>query len=176
MFLMVAEFNPGKRHRDALDALSKTGRGNFHLAFAGKGPLEATMRAYAEKLGLSSRVHFLGQRSDIPQLMLASRATLLPSEREGLNRSVMESIALGIPVLGADVRGIRNLIVDSSRGLLYPVGNAAALAAAMLVAVSTPSQFQPRPDPRWDLGSILKGQEVIYSRLLGKPHREFLFS
>ena len=62
--------------------------------------------------------------------MLASRATILPSEREGLNRSLMESIALGIPVLGADVRGIRDLVTDPSRGTLYPVGNSAALAAA----------------------------------------------
>ena len=83
LFLMAAEFNPGKRHRDALEALAKTGRRDFHLALAGKGPLEDAMKDLAEKLGISRQVHFLGQRSDIPLLMLASRATILPSEREG---------------------------------------------------------------------------------------------
>lgn len=170
LFLMVAEFNPGKRHRDALDALAKTGRRDFHLAFAGKGPLESAMKARAEKLGISSRVHFLGQRSDIPLLMLASRATVLPSEREGLNRSVMESIALGIPVLGADARGIRDLVTEPSRGALYPVGNSAALAAAMLVAAAAPEP-RPLPDPRWDLGSVLGEQEAVYDRVLFGPRR-----
>lgn len=167
LFLMVAEFNPGKRHRDALDALAKTGRRDFHLALAGRGPLEDEMKALAEKLGLSRQVHFLGQRSDIPLLMLASRATVLPSEREGLSRSLMESIALGIPVLGADARGIRDLVTDSSRGALYPVGNSAALAAAMLIAATAPSEFHPLPDPRWDLGNLLEEHERIYSKLLG---------
>ncbi|WP_347712508.1 glycosyltransferase [uncultured Fretibacterium sp.] len=167
LFLMVAEFNPGKRHRDALNALAKTGRRDFHLALAGRGPLEDEMKALAERLGISRQVHFLGQRSDIPLLMLTSRATILPSEREGLNRSLMESIALGIPVLGADVRGIRDLVTDPSRGTLYPVGNSAALAAAMLVAAAAPSEFHPLPDSRWDLGNLLKEHERIYSELLG---------
>ena len=167
LFLMAAEFNPGKRHRDALEALAKTGRRDFHLALAGKGPLEDAMKDLAEKLGISRQVHFLGQRSDIPLLMLASRATILPSEREGLNRSVMESLALGIPVLGADVRGIRDLVTNPSQGELYPAGNPAALAAAMLVAAAAPSEFHPLPDPRWDLGNLLKEHERIYSELLG---------
>ena len=170
---MVAEFNPGKRHRDALEALAKTGRRDFHLALAGKGPLENEMKALAEKLGISRQVHFLGQRSDIPLLMLASRATVLPSEREGLNRSVMESLALGIPVLGADVRGIRDLVADPSQGELYPVGNPAALAASMLVVVSSPSRFHPRPDPRWSLDHLLKEHETLYGRLLRESDRIF---
>ena len=169
LFLMVAEFNPGKRHRDALDALAKTGRRDFHLAFAGRGPLEDAMRGRAQKLGIAPQVHFLGQRSDIPLLMLASRATILPSEREGLNRSAMESIALGIPVLGADTRGIRDLVTDPSRGALYPVGNSAALAAAMLVAVAAPFGEKPLPDPRWSIEGLLKEHEILYDTLLGRP-------
>lgn len=169
LFLMVAEFNPGKRHRDALEALAKTGRPDFHLAFAGKGPLEEPLKARAEKLGIAPQVHFLGQRSDIPLLMLASRATVLPSEREGLNRSVMESIALGIPVLGADARGIRDLVTTPSRGILFPVGSSAALGAAMFVAAAAPdSQAKPLPDPEWDLDNILRIHETIYDSVLKK--------
>ena len=174
LFLMVAEFNPGKRHRDALDALAKTGRPDFHLAFAGKGPLEEAMKVRAEKLGITRQVHFLGQRSDIPLLMLASRATVLPSEREGLNRSVMESISLGIPVLGADVRGIRDLVTTPSRGALFSVGNSAALGAAMLVAAASPaSRTKPLPAPEWDLESILRAHETLYDSLLKESGRSF---
>ena len=166
LFLMVAEFNPGKRHRDALNALAKTGRRDFHLALAGRGPLEDEMKALAERLGISRQVHFLGQRNDVPALMLASLATVLPSEREGLNRSVMESIALGVPVLGADARGIRDLVTDPSRGALFPVGKPAALAADMLMMATDPPTERPTPDPRWDVRELLRSHEKIYSLLL----------
>ncbi|MDR1377858.1 MAG: glycosyltransferase [Synergistaceae bacterium] len=166
LFLMAAEFNAAKRHRDALHALVGTGRGNFHLAFAGTGPLENAMRRLASKLGLSSRVHFLGQRTDVPLLMLSSRSTILPSEREGLNRSVMESICLGIPVLGADVRGIRDLVTTPERGALFSVGRPAALAAAMILAVEEPCETKPTPDPLWSIDHLLSEHAKLYRKLL----------
>ncbi|MDR2137329.1 MAG: glycosyltransferase [Synergistaceae bacterium] len=165
LFLMVAEFNAGKRHRDAIRALAETGRKDFHLAFAGTGPLENAMKKLASKLRVDSRVHFLGQRADVPLLMLSSRATILPSEREGLNRSVMESICLGIPVLGADVRGIRDLITTPERGALFPVGRPAALAAAMILAVEDPCETKPTPDPLWSIEHLLSEHEKIYRKL-----------
>jgi glycosyltransferase involved in cell wall biosynthesis len=168
LFLMAAEFNPGKRHKDALRALAMTGRKNFHLALAGKGPLESEMKRLALKLGIASRVHFLGERTDVPLLMLSSRATVLPSEREGLNRSVMESICLGIPVLGADVRGIRDLVTTPERGTLFPAGNPAALAAAMILSVDEPrgTRTKPLPDPLWNIEYLLGEHEKLYRRLL----------
>ena len=81
LFLMVAEFNPGKRHRDALRAFAQLPHTETHLAFAGVGPLMSKMQALAEELGVRQRVHFLGWRRDIPALMRASIAVLLPSEQ-----------------------------------------------------------------------------------------------
>jgi glycosyltransferase involved in cell wall biosynthesis len=166
MFLMAAEFNPGKRHKDALRALAMTGRRNFHLVLAGEGPLENEMKRLAVKLGIAPRVHFLGKRTDVPLLMLSSRATVLPSEREGLNRGVMESICLGIPVLGADVRGIRDLVTTPERGALFPAGNPAALASAMILAVEEPCGAKPKPDPHWNIGHLLAEHEKLYRALI----------
>ncbi|MDR1622767.1 MAG: glycosyltransferase [Synergistaceae bacterium] len=166
LFLMAAEFIPRKRHKDALHALAGTGRKNFHLAFAGMGPLEEAMRQLASKLGVEPQVHFLGERPDVPLLMLSSRATILPSLHEGLSRSVMESICLGIPVLGSDVRGIRELVTTPSRGALFPVGNPAALAAAMILAVEEPNPTKPTPDPLWKIKHLLAQHEKIYGKLL----------
>ena len=169
LFLMVASFDPGKRHRDALDALALTGRSDIHLALAGTGPLEDDVRAQAARLGVAGRVHFLGRRDDVPRLMLASLATVLPSEREGLNRSVMESIALGVPVLGAGARGIRDLITDPSRGVLFPVGDASALAKAMVEIADDPPKERPRPDPAWDIRELLRAHEELYAGLISTP-------
>ncbi|MDR1978103.1 MAG: glycosyltransferase [Synergistaceae bacterium] len=168
LFLMAAEFIPRKRHKDALHALAKTGKKNFHLAFAGTGPLEEAMKRLASKLGIESQVHFLGERTDVPLLMLSSRATILPSAQEGLSRSVMESICLGIPVLGADARGIRELVSAPGRGALFPAGDPAALAAAMILSVEDPSAAKPAPDPLWSIDHLLAEHEKLYRKLLDR--------
>ncbi|GHS93038.1 glycosyl transferase family 1 [Synergistales bacterium] len=166
LFLMVGEFNLGKRHKDAIQALAGTGRANFHLALAGTGPLELRMKQLAIELGVGSRTHFLGVRDDVSLLMLSSRATVLPSEREGLSRSVMESICLGIPVLGSDTRGIRDIITSPIRGALFPVGNSAALAAAMILAVDDARQERPEPDEAWRIENLIDLHEKLYKKLL----------
>jgi glycosyltransferase involved in cell wall biosynthesis len=167
LFFMAAEFIPRKRHKDAIRALAGTGRTNFHLALAGSGPLEDSMKQLASKLGVGSRVHFLGERTDIPLLMLSSRATVLPSSQEGLSRSVMESVCLGVPVLGADARGIRDIVNTPKRGSLFPVGNHAALGAAMILLVDDHSPaVNPAPDPRWEIGNLLNEHEALYRKLI----------
>ncbi|NLL37715.1 MAG: glycosyltransferase family 4 protein [Fretibacterium sp.] len=165
LFLMVAEFNSGKRHKDALSALALTRRKDFHLALAGDGPLKESVRQQAETLNIVSQVQFLGHRSDVPLLMLASCATVLPSEREGLNRSVMESLSLGVPVLGADSRGIRELLTSPERGRLFPTGDAKSLSDAMIAAAEAPSPVRPKPDPQWDIRHLLAEHERIYQSL-----------
>lgn len=130
MCLMIAEFNPGKRHRDAIEALALTKNKNIHLAFAGIGGLTDEMIALAKKRSVYERTHFLGYRNDINLLIASSKCTILPSEREGLPRSVIESIALGVPVIGADTRGIRDLVEDDA-GIIVPVGDIRAIACAL---------------------------------------------
>jgi len=130
LFTMVAEFNRGKRHADALRALARVGNPACHLALAGTGPLLPAMQQLAENLGIRRQVHFLGFREDIPRLLCASTATLLPSEREGLPRCIMESYCCGVPVIGTNIRGIRELITESS-GFKVPVGNVEQLGKAM---------------------------------------------
>jgi len=130
LFLMIAEFNPGKRHIEALRALQKLNRSDVHLAFAGTGPLMARVKQYSQEMGLKNHVHFLGLRNDIRELITSSIAVLLPSEREGLPRSIMEALCLGVPVVGYDIRGVRDLLTEGC-GILVPLGNIDAFSEAM---------------------------------------------
>jgi glycosyltransferase involved in cell wall biosynthesis len=171
LFLMVAEFNPRKRHRDLLAAFALLDHPEAHLAFAGQGPLMAELMAWCRKRGLENRVHFLGHRRDIPVLIRASLATVLPSEQEGLPRSVMESMALEVPVIGADSRGLRDLI-DECGGEKVPVGDVSALKAAMLRMIQDPAraralgeQARARMEP-FHITHLLKMHEDLYAELL----------
>lgn len=130
LLLMVAEFTANKRHAAVIDAFARTTTPGLHLAFAGEGPELERARARALASGAGDRVRFLGYRTDVPALLAASAATVLFSAREGLPRSSMESLAMERPVIGADIRGLRDLLADGC-GYLVPPGDVGALAAAM---------------------------------------------
>jgi glycosyltransferase involved in cell wall biosynthesis len=173
LFLMIAEFNPGKRHRDALRAFACLPDKRPHIALAGDGPLLACMRDLAGELGIAQRVHFLGHRSDIAALIRASVATILPSEREGLPRSVMESMSLGVPVIGSDIRGMRDLLGQGG-GLLCPVGNVEELSQAMLWILQHPQEALAMGAEgreivkEYDIRQILKLHEELYDQALAE--------
>jgi glycosyltransferase involved in cell wall biosynthesis len=176
LFLMIAEFNPGKRHRDLLRAFARCGLPDAHVALAGVGRGRAAVEKEAAELGVSDRVHFLGFRRDIPTLLRASTALVLPSEREGLSRSVQEALALETPVIGADVRGIRELAGDGC-GYLVPVGNHEALAKALREVTLNPMEARARTFSgrlrvqEFELRQVLSRHEQLYNSALGLPSK-----
>ncbi len=139
LFTVVAEFIPRKRHIDVLKAFRKLADPHAHLAFAGDGPMRGQLTEYVHHHHLSERVHFLGFQRDIRALMKGSTALILASRHEGLPRCVMESMALGVPVIGSDIRGTHELLAEGA-GLLVPLGNARALAQAMREIMTHPEE------------------------------------
>ncbi len=79
-----------------------------HLVFLGKGgtPEEDTVRALVRERGLDRRVHMVGERRDVPRVLCASDALMLPSFNEGIPGAVLEAIAAGTPVIASDVPGV----------------------------------------------------------------------
>jgi glycosyltransferase involved in cell wall biosynthesis len=130
LLLMLAEFSPGKRHRDALRAVARMKHHEAHLVLAGEGPLVHEMTTLAKQLGVADRVHFVGFRRDVPVLLRSASLSLLPSEREGLPKSIMEALNMCLPVVGTNVRGIRDLLAEGA-GKLVPLGDTEQLAAAL---------------------------------------------
>ena len=128
--LVIAEFNPGKRHRDVIKAIASLGDPRVKLVIAGKGATEDKCKALAKSLGVAERVIFLGFRSDVPILIRASQAMLLASEREGLPRSLMEAMASGLPAIGAKIRGTADLLGDGC-GVLVELGDSVGYAQAI---------------------------------------------
>jgi glycosyltransferase involved in cell wall biosynthesis len=168
---MLAEFNPGKRHRDLVAALARADRPGLVLALAGVGPLEGAVRDQAEALGLGDRVKLLGYRRDVPALLRASVALALPSEREGLPRSIMEGSCLERPVIATRVRGVTELVTPAT-GVLVDVGDVDALAGALRWVVDEPEDAAARGRAgraamrAFDLGPVLAMHDALYERLL----------
>jgi glycosyltransferase involved in cell wall biosynthesis len=87
----------------------------------------ADLLARAEAAG----VRLLGLRDDVEDLYCAMDLYVLASHREGFPRSAMEAAASGLPIVATDIRGCRQVVDDGVTGLLVPVRDAAALAAAV---------------------------------------------
>jgi glycosyltransferase involved in cell wall biosynthesis len=169
--LMIAEFNPGKRHRDALTAFAQLDRADMTLVFAGVGPLEEEMKALAQHLGISERVLFLGYRRDIPVLLKAASALLLPSEREGLPRAILEALCMGTPVISTQIRGVEDLLAGES-GLMTPVGDVPALQKAMVRLLENPIEAEAMAKrgqehvKTFDLANVMRLHDQLYAKAL----------
>lgn len=134
----VAEFIPRKRHVDLLHAVALSSWRDWHVLLAGEGRLKQELLALARQLGIEGRCHFVGYVKQVSELLVCADVMALPSMQEGLSRAVMEAMATGLPVVGADSRGIRDLL-ENDCGLLHPVGDVPALQTALERIISTPA-------------------------------------
>ncbi|MBI4953028.1 MAG: glycosyltransferase [Myxococcales bacterium] len=95
------------------------------------GGYRAELERRAAELGLGGRIRFLGQRSDVPELLAAVDIAVQPSLSEALSNSLLESMASGTPVVATRVGDHAAVVDDGVTGLLCPPGDAGALAAAI---------------------------------------------
>lgn len=119
---IVARLWPQKRLKDALWAFEtlRYVNLNFHVLIIGDGPQRETLLRFRDQWKLSERVHFLGHRDDVPRIMPSFDVMLSCSAYEGQSNSILEAMALGIPVIATDIPGNRDLVVDGETGILVP--------------------------------------------------------
>ncbi|MGQ9516291.1 MAG: glycosyltransferase family 4 protein [Anaerolineae bacterium] len=131
--LMVAFMIERKGHIYLLKALELLGAeaGALRLLLVGDGPLEDSLRKFVRDAGLESRVTFAGYREDIPRLLAGADIYVLASLSEGMPRSILEAMAMELPVIASDIRGCRELVWHGETGLLVPPADAGALAEAL---------------------------------------------
>jgi glycosyltransferase involved in cell wall biosynthesis len=103
----------------------------LYLWLAGEGPLRGKLERRADDFGVASRLRLLGWRTDTAALLAAADFLVCPSRHEPLGNVVLEAWAAGVPVLATASEGPRGLIAAEQTGLLVPVGDSDALAAAM---------------------------------------------
>lgn len=126
-FARVAALRPGAR-----------------LALIGDGDLRPDVEALVARHGLGRQVQLLGIRSDVVDLLAGADAFVSSSLWEGLPRTVLEAIAVGVPVVATDVGGIRDVIEPDRTGLLVPSGDPSALAAALVEVIDQPQEARSR--------------------------------
>jgi hypothetical protein len=139
VLLAMGRLHPNKGFPTLLRATARL-PDDVHLALAGEGPERAALQALATERGLGARVAFLGWRQDIGALLAAADILVVPSRIEPLGNVVLEGFAAARPVVATAADGPRELIEDGRTGVLAPIGDDAALAAAIGALLADPAR------------------------------------
>lgn len=145
MLLVIGRVEPGRGIDVLVDAFARTvGQGaGWNLVFAGEGSLRQRLRAQCERLGVSSRVRWIGppSKEELPGLLGSSTALLVPAlDDDVASQKIIRAMACGIPVLASDVGRLRGKIEHEVNGLVVPPGDRNAWAEAISRLASDPNR------------------------------------
>lgn len=136
LMLTVAEMTKNKNHITVLKAMERL-KGteafrHLHYLIVGRGGQWGSLEKDAEAMGIQDHVHFLGYRSDIPQLYRCADLFAFVPFREGLSVALMEAMSSGLPIFCSQIRGNTDLVEDGISGIYVkndPQSVAQAIAA-----------------------------------------------
>jgi len=131
--IFVGRLVDTKRVCDLLEAAArlKATHGRLRVVLVGDGPERAELEAQTLRSNLTDVVQFLGMRRDVIELLRSADMFVFPSEVEGLSNAVIEAALAGLPIVGCDIGGVRDVVANEREALLVAPRNPAALAQAM---------------------------------------------
>ena len=145
-----------------------------HLLLAGWGSLEKAARQLAAASGMADRVHFLGVRADVPELLAAADLFALASRWEGGPLAVMEAMAARLPVVATAVGAVPELVEPGVTGILTEPGDAAALARALASLARDPERRRAMGEAagaraaRFSAAAMIAAYAELFERAAGK--------
>ena len=147
-----------------------------HFLVMGDGPQRKELQAYVEQLGVQEHVHFLGFRLDARAIIGLLDVLVVPSLSEGTPLVTLEAMSAGVPVVASAVGGIPEQIRHQCEGLLFPPGDAMALAEAVLHLLQNPTWMRQlgeagrqRALSRFSFTAMVQETENVYRATLGWP-------
>ena len=165
--LMVSGFREQKDHKTLIDSLTLMEQ-NVHLFLVGDGVTSNYYQQYVIEQKLFSRVHFLGVRSNIAELIYSSDILIISSHWEGFGLIAVEAMAIGKPVVGSDVEGLREVI--SGAGILFKANNILDLATTLNGLIYNQELYQKtaaqckKRSWQYDVAETAKSYQQLYER------------
>ncbi len=169
----VAILRRKKGHAELLEAVPNV-LANFpdaHFVFAGDGPQQQNLEQRIVELGLQHRVHLLGLRRDVINVLQSLDLFVLPTHQEALGTAFIEAAAVGVPAIGTRVDGVPEAIADGQTGLLVPLEDSAAIAAAIIALLADPARRQRMGTAARDRVMALYSREVMVQNMVALYER-----
>jgi glycosyltransferase involved in cell wall biosynthesis len=135
------------------------------------------LQRLATDLGIAERVHFPGYRARLLPVYAAFDLFVLTSRREGLPNSILEAMAMGLPVVTTDVAGTKELVLHEQTGYILPQGDVTGLAQAMATLTGSAQLRQAmglagrkRVEHEFSFPGRLQRIEALYGQIVGRPY------
>ena len=179
LFICVARFAPQKNHALLVRAFAQGPASNphAHLVLVGEGALQYRLEEQAKSLGLARQVHFLGLRTDIPDVLGATDVFVLSSDYEGNPLSVMEAMAAGLPIVSTAAGGVPDLFENGKEGYLVQPGDLKGLSDSMEALLRNREARQSlgmaaaqRARKNYDVSTMVQAYEEVYESLVDQAH------
>ncbi|MGC3996227.1 MAG: glycosyltransferase [Anaeromyxobacter sp.] len=170
--------HPVKGQTDLLAALREVlrQRPSARLLLVGDGVRRPALERLAGQLGVAGRVLFAGFRRDGPALLARSAVAVSASHAEGISNSILEAMALRLPVVATAVGGTPELVRDGVNGFLVPPGAPGALARRLLDALADPRRARRMGargrrivEAEFDVRQMRIGYDALYDALAAHP-------
>lgn len=172
--IYVSRIDTVKGHEDLIRAWSTlTSLQNKHLSIVGPDLLQGKMQRLADELGCADSITFTGPMANPKDLLNQSNLAVFPSYKEGLPLSLLEKMAMELPLVVSDIPELTSVIEAGKEGLVYPVGNIQQLASCMQQLADEPllrlrygKQARQKVESHFNRQEAQKQLEEVYQSLI----------
>ncbi len=147
MLIAMGDLIKRKNYQASIKSIAEAKNPKLHFFICGKGPLKEKLMRLADSLNVANQIHFLGFRTDIGQLLKCSDIFLFTTYQEGLPRSMMEAMSVGLPCVCSKIRGNVDLIDDGRGGYLFSPNDIDGFAKAI-------NKLEQNEDLRHKMGQV----------------------
>ncbi|NOY43578.1 MAG: glycosyltransferase [Planctomycetes bacterium] len=171
---ILAALRPEKNHELFLHGAKQIAATvpSAQFVVIGDGPRRADLEQLTCDLGIADIVHFLGSRSDVPEVLRSLDLLALTSHNEASPVSILEALSSGIPVVASEVGSVPETVIPNETGLLFPPGDTKAFASAAIkllqdkpLLTQLGAEGRQRVIQHWSLQAMVAGYQSLIQRL-----------
>jgi L-malate glycosyltransferase len=178
ILIHLSNFRPVKRVTDVVKVFAEVVKQvPARLVLIGDGPDRSAAEWLAHDLEINDKIHFLGKQERVNELLPLADLMLMPSQLESFGLAALEAMACRVPTIATKVGGVPELIDDGVSGLLYPVGDVAAMADGAIRLLKDRERLEVMRDAarktarsRFCSTLVLPLYVKYYEQILGNTH------
>lgn len=180
LLVHLSNFRPVKRVLDVVEVFGRVAKAvPSRLMLIGDGPDRSAAEHLALRLGVADRVHFLGKQDNVNELIPLADLMLMPSEMESFGLAALEAMACSVPTIATRVGGVPELVEHGTNGMLFPLGDVDAMAAAAIDLLRDEDRLNTMARAARNTASehfcasrIIPLYEQYYERILDRTNQE----